>query len=262
METKEFKGKSIIVTGAGNGIGKAISLAFAREGGDVVLTGRNRENMDQVAEELKNLETNPLVVPADVSDVGQVEFMVKKALETFGKIDVLVNNSGIGGPTALAHEITPEEWDLTLAVNLNGAFYCSKYVSAAMVKAGRGNIVNISSVAGRIGYALRTPYAASKWGMIGLSHSMAAELGPHGIRVNVVLPGPVEGDRIKGVIQARAQAKGETYEEAMKFFLGPVPLERMVTEEEVAQTTVYLASEKSSGVTGQALNVDGGFRMQ
>jgi len=131
-----------------------------------------------------------------------------------------------------------------------------------MIERGRGSIVNISSVAGRIGYPLRTPYAASKWGMIGLSHSLAAELGPHGIRVNAVLPGPIQGERIDQVIAARAEAECKTIEEARQWFVKDIPLKRMPTSEEVAEAVLFLASEAASAITGQAVNVCGGFRMQ
>jgi NAD(P)-dependent dehydrogenase (short-subunit alcohol dehydrogenase family) len=179
-------------------------------------------------------------------------------------VDILVNNSGIAGPTKLAPDITAEEWHETIEVNLTGAFYCAKHAAAAMMKQGGGGaIVNISSVAGRIGYAMRTPYAASKWGMIGLNHSLAAELGPHGIRVNCVCPGAVQGPRIDAVIAARAQAAGVPEEAVAKQMSSGVPLGRMVTAEEVSRAVLFFASERdASGVTGQAFTVDGGFRMQ
>jgi len=147
-------------------------------------------------------------------------------------------------------------------VNLNGAFYCAKHVARRMIERKSGAIVNIASIAGRIGYALRTPYAATKWGLIGLSHSLAAELGPHGVRVNAVLPGPVEGERVRQVIADRAQATGQSLEEAATIFTANLPLGRFVTAEEVASAVTFLASDDAAAITGQALNVDAGFRMQ
>ena len=149
-----------------------------------------------------------------------------------------------------------------LAINLSGAFSCAKRVSGLMIERGRGSMVNISSGAGRIGYPLRTPYAASKWGMIGLSHSLAAELGPHGIRVNAVLPGPIQGESIDQVIAARAKAECKTIEEARQWFVKDIPLKRMPTAAEVAEAVLFLASDAASAMTGQAVTVCGGLRMQ
>ena len=257
-----FKDQAVIVTGGGYGIGKRIALAFGREGANVVLAARSKEKMGAVAAELKKLGTRPLVFPLDVRFEEQCQSLVRKTLAEYKRIDVLVNNSGIAGPTKLARDITREEWIESMDVNLNGAFYCAKAVSGPMIEAKRGAIVNISSVAGRIGYALRTPYAATKWGMLGLSHSLAAELGPHGIRVNALLPGPVKGERFDGVVAARAKAEGVPFEQMMAQWMAQVPLRRQVTEEEVAEAVTFLASGAASGITGQAFNVDGGFRMQ
>lgn len=257
-----FKDRSVIVTGGGYGIGKAIALAFGREGAHVALAARSKDKLQAVAAALSKLGTRPLVVALDVASEEAVREMVATVKAEYGVIDVLVNNSGIAGPTRLARDITGREWEETLDVNLSGAFYCAKYVSAAMIEQRRGSIVNISSVAGRIGYALRTPYAASKWGMIGLSHSLAAELGPYGIRVNAVLPGPTEGERINQVITARAGAEGEPVEEIRQRLVKDIPLGRMPTEAEVAETVLFLASDAASGMTGQAFTVCGGFRMQ
>ncbi len=257
-----FKDQAVIVTGAGYGIGKQIALAFGREGAHVVLAARSTEKMEGVAEELRGMGTRPVVFPLDVRFEDQVKGLVDKTLAEFGKVDVLVNNSGIAGPTKLARDISGEEWIESMDVNLNGAFYCAKYVSTPMIEAKRGNIVNIGSVASRIGYPLRTPYAASKWGMVGLSHSLAAELGPYGIRVNAILPGPIRGERFDRVVAARAEAEGKNFEEQMEEYTGMVPLRRLVSEEEVADTVTYIASDGASGVTGQAFTVCGGFRMQ
>ena len=257
-----FKDRTVIVTGAGYGIGKQIALAFGREGGNVVLAARSKDKMEAVAKELREMGTKPLVIPLDQRMEPQVREMVAKTASTYGKIDVLINNSGIAGPTKLARDITVEEWIESMDVNLNGAFYCAKHVSTHMIEAKRGSMVNISSIAGRIGYPLRTPYAATKWGMLGLSHSLAAELGPYGIRVNAILPGPIQGERFDNVVSARAKAEGVPPDQMMKQWTLQVPLRRLITEQEVAEAVTFLCSDAAAGITGQAFNVDGGFRMQ
>jgi NAD(P)-dependent dehydrogenase (short-subunit alcohol dehydrogenase family) len=257
-----FTGQTIIVTGGGYGIGRAIAIAFGREGGDVVIAGRSRDKLETVAAELRALGTRPLVVEADVRRDADVGRLFAEASATYGRLDVLVNNSGIAGPTALVRDVTLDEWRETMDVNLTGAFLCAKHASAVMIEARRGVIVNIASIAGRIGFPRRAPYAASKWGMIGLSHALAAELGPFGVRVNAVLPGAIAGERFEGVVRSRAQAAGKSYEEELDKALADTPLRRLVEAEEVAETVTFLASDAASGITGQALNVCGGLRMQ
>ncbi|MBI3991641.1 MAG: SDR family oxidoreductase [Candidatus Lambdaproteobacteria bacterium] len=257
-----FKQQTIIVTGSGYGLGKAVALAFAREGGNVVLAARSRDKLAAVADELRALGTRPLVAVTDLARPADVEAMVTQTLATYGGIDVLVNNSGIAGPTALARDITADEWNEVIDVNLNGAFYCCKHCCGPMIEARRGVMINVGSVAGRFGYPRRTPYAASKWGLIGLNHSLAEELGEFGIRVNAVLPGPILGERIKNVIRDRAAAEGRTYEYVEKAFTRMLALKRMPTEEEVAELVLFLASDAARSITGQAYQVDGGQRMQ
>ena len=257
-----FGGRTAIVTGGGHGIGRAIALAFGREGANVVIAARDRSRMDATAAELAALGARALVRETDVASETQVTAMVGHALAEFGTIDVLVNNAGIAGPTALARDVTEEGWNESIDIDLSGAFYCAKHVAPSMMERKRGNIVNISSIAGRIGYALRTPYAAAKWGMIGLSHSLAAELGPYGIRVNAVLPGTTEGERIHRVITTRAAAEGKSVEEMREWYVKDIPLGRMVTEDEVAQTVLFLASDAASAITGQAISVCGGMCMR
>lgn len=256
-----FKGWTVVVTGGGYGIGRAIALAFGREGANLELAARSRDKLEAVAAELRTLDTRPSVTPLNVADEAAVAAMIRGAHARSGRLDVLVNNSGIAGPTLLARDIDSAAWRETLEVNLTGAFLCAKHASAIMIEQRRGAIVNIASVAARIGYALRTPYAASKWGMLGLSHSLATELGPYGIRVNAVLPGPTAGDRIGRVIAARAESEGKSPEEIERWYAKDLPLGRMVSEEEVASAVLYLASDEAAGITGQALNVDAGFRM-
>ncbi|MCH8332293.1 SDR family oxidoreductase [Candidatus Sumerlaeota bacterium] len=263
-ETMRFENKVAVVTGAGYGIGEAIAMSLAREGASLVLAARSREKLESVASAIGEMGRRAEVVVTDVSDEVAVKKMIQRAVEVFGRIDILVNNAGIAGPTKPVTEIKGEEWRETLDVNLTGAFYCAKHAAHQMIEAGAGGaMVNIASVAGRIGYAMRTPYAASKWGMIGLSHSLAAELGPKGIRVNCVCPGPVDGERMEAVIAARAEATGVALEKVRDQSTRAIPLGRWVTPGEVARAVLFFASEEdSSGVTGQVFNVCGGARIQ
>lgn len=256
-------GRAAIVTGGGRGIGRAIAGLFAAEGAALMLAGRNEAALARAAEELRESGATVEYAATDVRDETAVERMTAAAIERLGKIDVLVNNAGIAGPAALVSEIDAADWNETLDINLTGAFLCAKHAARHMIeRGGGGTIVNISSIAGRIGYALRTPYAASKWGMIGLSHSLAAELGAYGIRVNCVCPGATAGERIERVLRDRAAAEGSSVEVVKKSFVGPAALGRLVTAGEVARGVLYFACDESSGVTGQVVNVDAGFRMQ
>lgn len=264
MGEGRFANKVAIVTGGGYGIGEAIVRELAGEGAAVAIAARSKDKIEALAKELRDGGGKAEAVVTDVANEDNVRRMVDRTLEKFGQVDVLVNNAGIAGPTKLATEISSVEWHETIEVNLTGAFYCAKHAAASMIDRGRGGaIVNIASVAGRIGYAFRTPYAASKWGMIGLNHSLAAEMGKYGIRVNCVCPGAVQGERIDAVIKARAEAQGVPEEAALKQMTSGIPLGRMVTAKEVTRAVLYFADENdSSGVTGQAFTVCGGFRMQ
>jgi NAD(P)-dependent dehydrogenase (short-subunit alcohol dehydrogenase family) len=257
-----FTGRWVIVTGAGYGIGRAIATAFAAEGAHVALAARSTAKLEESAALLRAHGGEALVVPADVRREEDVARLVRDVHAHAGRIDVLVSNSGITGPTGHVHDTALADWNDTLATNLTGAFLCARAVAPHMIAARGGAIVHIGSVAGRMAYPLRAPYAASKWGLIGFSHSLAAELGPHGIRVNVVQPGSTAGERMERVIATRAAAQGTTPDQARQFFTRDVPLGRMVGPEEVARAVLFLASDEASGITGQVLNVCGGFQMR
>jgi NAD(P)-dependent dehydrogenase (short-subunit alcohol dehydrogenase family) len=255
----KLENQSAIVTGGGHGIGRAIALAFAREGAHVLVCGRNQERLEQTAADIRKLERQGLAMPCDVAREDQVDAMVQATVCAFGQVNILVNNAGIVGPTAPITKVTLAEWNETMAINLTGAFLCAKAVLPGMVERGSGKIINISSVAGRIAYALRAPYAVSKWGLIGLTRTLAQEVGPHNIQVNAVLPGPTAGERMQRVISERAEQMHLSLEEVEQQYVSATALRRMVDPEQIAATVVFLASSESDSITGQSVEVTAGM---
>ena len=248
-----------IVTGAGRGIGKEITLALAREGANVLLAARNEEALNSVAKQVRELGRQALVVRIDVSQETQVSAMVDAAIKEFGRIDILVNNAGVVGPTAPVINVTRQQWDEVFAINLTGAFLCARAVIPHMLKRRSGNIINIASIAGKLAYALRSPYAASKWGMLGLSRTLAQELGEYNIRVNAICPGPTAGDRMRAVIAGRAKELGSSEAEVEKTYLQGTALKTWVDPAHVAAAVVFLASAEGSSITGEAIEITSGY---
>jgi NAD(P)-dependent dehydrogenase (short-subunit alcohol dehydrogenase family) len=246
-------GLRVLVTAGASGIGWAIALALLKEGARVHLCDASPEQLDFALREKPEIGGSV----ADVSNVQQVERLFHDVRHSFGGLDVLVNNAGIAGPTGAVEDIAPEDWSRTLAVNITGQFLCARLAVPMLKAAGGGAIINMSSVAGRLGYALRTPYAASKWAVIGFTESLAIELGPHNIRVNALLPGVVRGERIRRVIAERAKLQGVPYEEMEGQYLNQVSLRRMVTAEDVAAMALFLCSPAGSNISGQSLGVCG-----
>jgi len=257
----KLAGQVAIVTGGGRGIGRAIALRFAAEGAAVTLAGTGRERLESTAREIGERGGRARVTLTDVAGEAAVKAMVAATLADFGRLDILVNNAGIAGPTAAAIDVDRDEWDRTLAINLTGAFLCAKHALPHMIGRRSGRIVNIASVAGFVGYPLRSAYAASKWGMIGLTRSLALEAGPHGITVNAIAPGSTRGERMARVIRDRAAALGKTEAETEQEYLAPTALKRMVDEDEVAAAALFLASDEARGITGETISVSGGFRI-
>jgi NAD(P)-dependent dehydrogenase (short-subunit alcohol dehydrogenase family) len=257
----KLKGKVALITGGNGGIGRVMALAFAREGARLSICGRRKERVDQVERELREAGGEAIGFSVDVGVERDVESMVAKTVERFGTIDILVNNVGAEGPTLPIHEIAGEDWRAVVDVNLNGLFYCTKYVLRVMIPRRSGNILNIGSIAGVYAYPLRTPYNATKWAVIGVTQSIAAEVGPHDIRCNCLSPGPTEGERAFNVIRKRAEASGKTFEEMKKFYMDQIPIKRFITPEEVAKTALFLVSDDSSGVTAQHFCISGGIEV-
>lgn len=262
-----LKDKVAIVTGGGKGIGKAIALAFAAEGAAVVISGRSVPQLEETVEEIRSRNGRVTAIPTDVSDEAQVKAMVERTIAEYGKVDILVNNSGITGPTAPVVEMDLAAWNETLAINLTGAMLCSREVLRHMIPQKSGVIIMITSDGGRgcdgkSGFPKRSPYTCSKIGMIGLTETMSVEVGEYGIRVNAVSPSGVMGDRIRGIFTGRAQAQGTSCQELIdKVAASNYSLRRFAEEKEIASATLFLASDEASAITGQTLVVNCGHHV-
>ena len=258
MSTQRLENKKALITGGGIGIGESIALTFAREGADVAIASRNTANLERVAAKIWEMGRKALPITADIAEEEQVNSMVAKTLAAFGRIDVLVNNSGIPGQFLEVSEMDLADWNQVLAVNITGTMLCSREALKDMKSRKSGNIINISSMAGKRVTAKRSSYVSSKWAMHGFTLTLAQEVGPDNIRVNCICPGATEGDRIERVINAFVESSTRTYEEVRTRLESRAALRRMVTPEEVAECAVFFASEDSSGMTGQIVDVSAG----
>jgi NAD(P)-dependent dehydrogenase (short-subunit alcohol dehydrogenase family) len=256
---KPHAGLRVLVTGGASGIGLVIARAFVDAGARVHVCDSSPEAIDALAQAEASAECNAITSTlADVSDKDAVERVFADVQRELGGLDVLLNNAGIAGPTGGIDELDANEWEQTVDVNLNAQFYFARRAVPLLRDAhGGGTIIALSSVAGRLGYAFRTPYAATKWAVVGMTKSLAIELGPSNIRVNAIQPGIVKGPRIERVIAARAKQLDLSYEEMEKQYLAKISLRRMTTPEEVAATALFLCSPAGSGISGQAISVCG-----
>jgi len=252
-----LEGRVALVTGGGRGIGRAIALAFAREGARVAVTARTPAEVEAVAAEARALGRQAVAVPCDVADRAQVDAAARVAAEALGPIQVLVNNAGMAVSAKLG-DTSDALWEQHLRVNLTGAFYATRAVLPGMLAAGWGRIVNVASMAARQGYPYIAAYVASKHGLLGLTRALAMEVVSSGITVNAICPGYVATD-LTWESARRIQARtGRSYEEAVRSLAAFSPQRRLVEPDEVAALAVLLASEDARSVTGQAWNVDGG----
>ena len=248
-----LEGLRVVVTAGAGGIGLAIVSHLAACGARVFTCDVSEPALAQLA------QSHPQVgaVRADVSRDDDVAHLFQAAAQHLGGLDALVNNAGIAGPTGGVEDLDPREWRRCLDICLTGQFLCTRLAVPLLKAAGGGAIVNMSSSAGKHGYAFRTPYSSAKFGVIGFTQSLAKELGPSGIRVNAILPGIVEGPRMEGVIRARAQQVGVPYEHMEATYLERISLRRMVTPHDVALAAAFLLSTAGHNISGQSLSVDG-----
>jgi NAD(P)-dependent dehydrogenase (short-subunit alcohol dehydrogenase family) len=245
--------KRVLITAGAAGIGRAMAATFLEAGARVHICDIDLIALANFRAEHPDITTSV----TDVADDAAVGRLFDDARKSLGGLDVLINNAGISGPTAPVEDIAPADWERCLGVGLNSVFYCTRRAVPLLKQAGSGSIINLSSVAGRLGYALRTPYSAVKFAIVGVTETLAMELGPHNIRVNCIQPGFVAGERIDRVVAAKAAARGITIEEQQKEFVSRVSLRTMVTADDIANMALFLASAAGQHISGQALSVCG-----
>jgi NAD(P)-dependent dehydrogenase (short-subunit alcohol dehydrogenase family) len=246
-----IKDLRVIVTAGAAGIGREVARAFLREGARVHVC-----DIDRTA--LAGLTTSDPKIKAsfcDVSDRDAVNRFIDAAADTLGGLDCLINNAGIAGPTGRVDQIPPEEWDSTLAVNITGQFNCVRAAVRYLAKSRNPSIINLSSAAGRLGFPMRSPYAASKWAVVGFTKSLAIELGPLNIRVNAIQPGIVEGDRIRRVFAAKAQVRGVSRQAIQDEAMSHASIKEMISPQQLADMMLFLASHRGRTVSGQAISI-------
>ncbi len=246
-------GKRVVVTAGGDGIGLEITRAFTEAGARVLVCDIQPESVERLAKALPQVHG----CIADVSREKDVAAMFDLVDQKLGGLDVLVNNAGIAGPTGGIETLSLADWERTLAVNITGQFLCIRQAVPRLRKGSDPSIINLASAAGHLGMPGRAPYSASKWAVVGFTKSLAIELGGHGIRVNAILPGAVEGPRIRAVIDAKAKALGKPVEDVTRAYTSQAALGRMVTAHDVASMVLFAASGLARNVTGQELVVDG-----
>jgi len=256
-----LEGRKAIVTGAAKGMGAAITTTLAREGADVVLAARDTAPLEAVAEEVRSLGREAVVVGCDVTSDAAVRALVARALEVFdGRIDILVNVAGVTGPIETpVQDIDVADFDYVVAANERGTFLPIKYVAPTMIARNAGKIVNIGGTSGLRGYAMRTAYSASKWAVRGITRTVALELGKHNINVNAVCPGIVDGPRMQKLCEEKARVRGWTVEEVYDEYVREMALKRVTTAQDVADAVLFMASDESRQITGQYIAVDGGW---
>jgi NAD(P)-dependent dehydrogenase (short-subunit alcohol dehydrogenase family) len=256
---EKFKNKNVIVTGAAEGVGREIAIEYAKEGAFVILVDLHKP--EETMKIIKNLGGNTDYILCDISKEYQVKKMGAQVQAKFnGKVDVLVNNAGFNGKINLIQDMKLADWEYTLGINLTGTMLMCREIIPYLIANQSGCVVNVSSNVGKRGLPYRSDYVCSKWALIGFTQTLALELVGHNIRVNAVCPGPVEGQRIEQLVKMHAEVAGQSIADMHKAW-EDVPMKRFVTPQEVTKVILFLSSDDSSAMTGQALNVTGGLLM-
>ena len=253
MSAAESKNNIVLISGGAAGIGRYIAEAFLDDGAKVHVCDSSSANIRSF------LDANPgaTATQADISDAKSVDQVFADLESVHAGLDILINNAGIAGPTALAENVAVEDWDGCIAVNLSGTFYMTRRAIPLLKQRGSGSIINIASVAGTFPCPLRSPSVASKWAMIGLTKTWAMELGPHNIRVNAICPTSVSGERIEGVIERDAEKRGLSANQIRDVYQRQSSMRTFVTPQDVTDMVVFLASDRAGKISGQAIGVDG-----
>lgn len=252
--------KIVLVTGGSGGLGKAMAGAFAAKGQRVVITGRDEAKLNAAAAEMSANRVQVMPLPCDVTKREQVKSLAEKIAAQTGTVQILINNAGLARAAKLT-DMPDELWDETLATNLTGAYNCCKVFLPAMIKAKWGRIINIASTTAKVGYSHVTAYSASKHGLLGLTRSLALETAALGVTVNAICPGYIDDERTRENARLMAEKTGKSADDILRLFASSAPQNRLISADEVASLALLLASERLAGMTGQAINVDGGAVM-